>query len=135
MPGLYTDISIVAPSSARAASEVGIEITIENISNEAVHAVPGFLTIDGVDVPPFGIEDLRWLSPGQSYAWERSFIMPEKSVTVDVESWWENSQVLHKDNEAQQVVSLTTVALAGCLPLALIGLAILATIAAVAVVW
>lgn len=130
-----TELIIVAPSSARAASEVDIEITIENISNEDINAVPGFLTIDGVDVPRFGIEDLRWLPPGQSCIWERSFIMPEKSVTVYVESWWENSQALHKDNEAQQVVSLTTVARAGCLPLVLFGLAILAAIAAVTVVW
>ncbi|GAH52207.1 unnamed protein product, partial [marine sediment metagenome] len=125
---MYTDIQIVAPSSARDGDVVNVTIKVTNLTAAALNIeVAGIL--EPGDILFIGYET-RLIEPGETKSFSGSFIMPSYDVTIHGYSYFQDTL----DNEAEAVVSLTTVAPpVGCLPVVLLGLTILAAIIAIGV--
>ncbi len=102
----YSDISIVAPSSARDGEMVAVEVRVKNLVNYTIYAIP-VLRVDGVWAEEGSYEAI---TPGQIRVWNFSFIMPSKSITLTAESWCESSDYYyfewHLDDIATQGINL-----------------------------
>lgn len=126
MAGLYTQISIVAPSSAQAGATVNVEARITNLCDYDLSMNPS----GQVGPTPlwFGRAP-KEAAPGETLSWYDSFIMPDEDVSVLVHSWYLGDDgEWHPDDSVEKIVSSKEVVLAGCLPQIIIGVAILAAI-------
>ena len=107
MPYGRSEISIVAPDNAEAGARVNVEVRIKNIANFTMDALPGFCRANGIRLFPGTLDELiKTLHPGETASWYDSFIMAESDVLLHVESWWENTYVLHKDDTAEKTITL-----------------------------
>ncbi len=122
---MYTDIQIVAPSSARDGDVVNVTIKVTNLSPAALN-----IDVGGVTKPPDGLFmgfETRLIEPGATENFSGSFIMHDYDVTIHAYSYFQDTL----DNEAEAVVSLTTVAPpVGCLPIVATGILLVAGIIA-----
>lgn len=102
MAGTYTDISLVAPSSAKAGDIVAVEAQITNIHDYILVVYAGG-AVDGTTLD-FGFPlILEAGETGSSYA---SFTMPNRDVVVSVESWV--GEII--DDTAEKAIALEVVA-------------------------
>ncbi|GAI70965.1 unnamed protein product [marine sediment metagenome] len=121
---MYTDIQIDAPDSAREGDEVDVVIKVTNLTAAALS-----IEVAGVLEPGdwlFIGWDTRLIQPGTTENFSGSFLMFDYDVTIHAYSYFQDTL----DNEAQQAVSLTTVAPAGCLPVVGAGILLVAGIIA-----
>ncbi len=120
---MYTDIQIDAPDSAREGDEVSVTIKVTNLTAAALN-----IDVGGVAEPPDGLFmgfETRLIEPGATENFSGSFIMHDYDVTIHAYSYFQDTL----DNEAEVVVSLKEITPAGCLPVVILGLVILAAIA------
>lgn len=107
--GQYSDItSIIVLSSAVAGSTVNVEVRIKNLCSYAINltATKGRANDEILRFGP----SQKVVGAGQTASWHDSFIMPNKDVTVSVESWYEGvSGTWHSDDSAEKKVSLSSV--------------------------
>jgi len=98
---MYSEISIVAPDSARAGSVVNVEVRIRNLQDYTIYAIP-VIDIDG------GRDEGSYetIVPGQTRSWYFQFTMPTRSVPVAAESWCEDTFEWHPDDTAQKTITL-----------------------------
>jgi len=107
--GLYSKISIVAPDSAQAGEVVDVEAVVENTSTtpepHTIYVIP-VLRIDGIVIS--GREETITPENGMgTRSWFFQFTMPNKSVTINAESWCESYYVeWHLDDTDQKYVRL-----------------------------
>ncbi len=96
MTGLYTEIiEITAPSGAPFGAEVSIKAKVKNISDRFFFiSVTG--RYDGVDIA-FKPDNFS-IGPGGAWTFTSSFTMPNKSVKVDVWSYYYMYAVWHQDD-------------------------------------
>ena len=88
MAGIYTDVvDIVAPSSAAAGQTVSVTIKIKNIYSASVHVA----AVGVYDSETRFIDWLdAWISPGATKSFSGSFTMPNKNVTINAYSYYED---------------------------------------------
>lgn len=97
----YSEISIVAPSSASTGSQVEVEVRIKNLCDYTIYATP-VVNVNG-DVAEGSYETIV---PGQTLSWPFNFTMPDTSVMVTAESWCEDTFEWQLDATAQELISL-----------------------------
>jgi len=108
MAGLYTEISIVAPSSARAGEIVNVEARIRNLLDYAFNITATMGRVNG-EVLRFGAIH-KVVGAGETESWYDSFIMPDKDVVVSVESWFEWADGWYSDDRTEKTIALEVVA-------------------------
>jgi len=132
--GYYTEIvEIIAPSEAAPGDLVTVEARVKNTWTDPLYiAVTGHY--NGVDFA-FSPEYAE-VAAGAIYSFTSSFYMPNNDISVDVWSWYWDGVEWHGDDYGYVDIALKAAAPppVGCLPVILMGLAILAAIA-VAVLW
>jgi len=94
---MYSEIEIVAPSTAGVGATVDVEIKITNLVDYTIYAIPVLDVNGGRDEGSY-----ETLTPGQTRSWYFQFTMPEESVTIIAESWCEDTFAWHMDDTAQQ---------------------------------
>lgn len=114
MNGTYSEIEIVAPSTAEAGATVDVEVRITNLVDYTIYVTP-VINVNG-DIKEGSYEAIV---PEQTHSWYFQFTMPEQSVKVTAESWCEDTFEWHLDDTAQQNIVLA--GLPSLLPLALVG--------------
>ncbi len=100
MTGLWTDIvEIIAPSSAAAGEKVSISIKVKNILTYAFQ-IGVIVEVNGgfAYLTPFLTE------PGATTIFSASFIMPERSVTATITSYFVVSEYEWYPDDQQSVV-------------------------------
>ncbi|KKN16307.1 hypothetical protein LCGC14_0977330 [marine sediment metagenome] len=80
-----TQITLATPSSAKVGSRVTVEAFIKNLTSDTIEATATKGRVNST-VLRFGASH-KWLSPGQTKSWPDSFIMPDRNITISVESW------------------------------------------------
>jgi len=90
-PGEYTQIGILAPSSAPAGSRVNIEISLVNRSSYALNMWPGRTRYNDTI---FRVYDAAGrmhvvVPAGGTHTWTGHFTMPNRDIEILVESWYE----------------------------------------------
>ncbi len=109
MAGLYSDIAIIAPSSAQAGEIVNVEARIRNLCDFAIYLTATMGRVDG-EVLRFGAIQ-KVVGAGETESWYDSFIMPDSGVVVSVESWYLGiDDVWHSDDRDEKVIALELVA-------------------------
>ena len=106
---MYSEISIVAPSSAQAGQTVIVEVRVKNVaSTPEPHTI---YVIPVIDINGGGREgSYETIVPGQTQSWYFQFTMPSRSVTVKADSWCESYYFdWHLDDTAQKTISLEEV--------------------------
>jgi len=106
--GTYTDIvSIDAPSSAASGETVQVTVKIKNTYSAAI----GVACVGVRDTTDRFIDWLSYNIPaGSTHSFTGSFIMPSKSCTIHVYSYWYGADsVWHSDDEDSKNVSLAAV--------------------------
>lgn len=81
---MYTDLTIVAPSSAPAGSEVNVLLQVKNIDPLAVHYIATSCAApsgEGI------INEEEWIDPGVTRDYPGFFIMPEQDTTIYASTW------------------------------------------------
>ncbi|MBA7690462.1 hypothetical protein ES703_98989 [subsurface metagenome] len=107
MPYGRSEISIVAPGSAEAGALVSLEVVIKNVADFTMYALPGFCSVNGKPLFSGTVAELiKTLEPGETASWYDRFIMAESDVLVHVESWWENTYVLHRDDTDEKTITI-----------------------------
>lgn len=108
MAGTYTEILIMAPTTAKAGSVVAVEARITNLCGDVISALPGFSSVNGTPLFPGTFDELvQTIRMGETASWHDSFIMPESDASLHAESWFEGAgMALHKDDEVDAVISL-----------------------------
>ena len=112
---MYSEIEIVAPSTAEAGAIVDVEVRITNLVDYTIYAIP-VLRVNGEWAAEGSYERIV---PGETRSWYFQFTMPEQSVKVTAESWCEDTFEWHLDDTAQKTIVLA--GLPSLLPLALVG--------------
>ena len=102
MAGLYTEISIVAPNSARVGEMVNVEARIKNLLDYAFSITATMGRVNG-EVLRFGAT-LKVVGAGETESWYDSFIMPDRGVIVSVESWYEGADRWYSDDRAEKAI-------------------------------
>ena len=127
MNGTYSEIEIVAPSSAEAGGTVDVELRITSLVDYTIYAIP-VIDING-DRAEGSYEAIV---PGETRSWYFQFTMPEQSVKVTAESWCESYYFdWQLDATTQKTIVLEGLPSLG--PLALVGgLGLLGVVAMVA---
>ena len=124
---MYSQIEIVAPSSAEVGALVDVEVRITNLVDYTIYATP-VLEVNG-DIREGSYETIV---PEQTHSWYFQFIMPDGSVKVTADSWCEDGFEWHLDDTAQKTIAAEGV-LPNMLPLVIVGgLGVLGVGAAVA---
>ncbi len=105
--GVYTDIDIVAPSSALAGETVSVIVKIKNIWTASVHVA----AIGIYDTEERFIDWLDyWIPAGETHSFSGSFIMPDRGVTIYAYSYFEAEDgYWYSDDAAEKPVSLAEV--------------------------
>ena len=120
MTGTYSEIEIVAPSSAEAGTTVDVEARITNLIDYIIYAIP-VINANG-DIREGSYEVIV---PGQTRSWYFQFTMPEQSVQVTAESWCEDTFEWLLDDATQKTIVLEGLPpsedLPSLVPLALVG--------------
>ncbi len=108
MAGSYSDISLVAPSSAAPGSTVAVEAKIKNLCASAISLTATMGKVDGT-VLRFGAEH-KVVGAGETASWSDSFVMPDKDVKVYVESWYRGADnSWHPDDSDEKNVNSSNV--------------------------
>lgn len=108
MAGLYSDIAIVAPSSAQAGETVNVEARITNLYDFAIYLTATMGRVNG-EVLRFGTIH-KVVGAGETESWYDSFIMPDRDVVVSVESWYLGTDdVWHSDDRAEKAIALAAI--------------------------
>ncbi len=103
MAGEYTEITLVAPSSAEAGTEIEVSVIVKNISDLTIYVIP-VLTVDG---EPVGAGSYETIIPGGTHSWVFSLTMPSSNIMVAITGWLETYQVdWHADYTVEQGVIL-----------------------------
>ena len=104
MTGNYTEIlGIVAPSEAVVNSIVNLVVTVRSL-----HTATMSVKVGGtVDSSILGFSSIQALGPGESKAFNVSFIMPNSNVTVVAVSYYRGQYVWVPDDEMGKSISLT----------------------------
>lgn len=126
--GAYTEIvEIIAPSEAAAGDLVAVEVRVENTWTDSFYiGVSG--SYDGVDI--FFSPDYALVDPEATYTFTYSFTMPNNDIRLLLASWYWTGTEWYQDDYSYVDIALKAAAPPiGCLPLVLLGLAILAAIA------
>ena len=104
MAGKYSDIWLVAPSSATPGSTVVVEAKIKNLCAYAISLTATMGRVDGT-VLRFGAEH-KIVGAGKTASWSDSFVMPDEDVKVSVESWYEGTgNAWHSDDSDEKSIS------------------------------
>ena len=106
--GTYTEIvDIVAPSSAKPGETVSVTVKIKNIWTASVHVY----AIGVLDSTERFIDWLDyWIPAGSTHSFSGSFIMPNKSVTINAYSYYEDVDgYLRSDDSKSKNVALSEV--------------------------
>ena len=107
MTGTYTDIiGIVAPSGAVAGSSVSLVVTVKSLYTATMSVKVGG-TVDGTVL---GFSSIQALGPGESKAFNISFIMPNKNVTVVSVSYYRGVEVWFPDDDMSKNITITALA-------------------------
>ncbi len=106
MAGTYTEIvEIQAPESAVAGSTVNVAVAIKNTWSAAIHAY----CVAVLDSESRFIDWLdAWINPGWTVYFNGSFVMPDKDVTINAVSYWEDTDGnVHSDDSMAKDVRLS----------------------------
>lgn len=98
-PGKYTQIGILAPSSAPAGSVVEVEIGLKNVHSAEVNMWPGRTRYN---TTIFRVYDAAGrmhvvVPAGDMHSWFGSFTMPSRDIKILVESWYEGEERWYSD--------------------------------------
>jgi len=106
MIGDYTELTLIAPSSAQEGSTVDIVVTIKNILDYTIYASPV------VDINGSILEgSYETITPEETKSWSFSFIMLSSNVLLIVSSWCESAYFdWQKDCFVEQAVLVPSVA-------------------------
>lgn len=114
----YTEIVIVAPSTASSGSVVNFEVKIQNLQDYIIYVIPV------IDVNGGRTEgSYEAIVPEETHSWSFQFTMPGEAVTITAESWCEDTFEWQKDAIATEAIGFSTF-LSSVLPL--IGLVLIA---------
>jgi len=110
MAGTYTEILIMVPTTAKAGAVVAVEARITNLCGDVISALPGFSSVNGMQLFPGAFDELvQTIRIGETASWHDSFMMPESDASIHAESWFEGAGLaLHKDDEVDAAISLPT---------------------------
>ena len=106
-PGNYTQIGILAPDKAPSGSTVEVEISLKNTYSATIHIWPGSTRYNTTVFHVYDAAGLMhvWVDAGAIHSWFGSFTMPNNSVTLKVESWYEAVDGWHADYSVTQTIS------------------------------
>lgn len=108
MVGNFSDIWIVAVSSAKEGDIVEIEARIKNLCDYAISLTATIGRVNS-EVLHFGAIH-KIVGSGQTEYWYDSFVMPNEDVVVSVESWYKGTDnIWHSDDRDEKVISLTEI--------------------------
>ena len=98
-----------SPSVPVVGQPLFIDVYLQNIGSVARKMWPGVTRYDGITFHVY--DELSrmhvLLMPGETHAWGGQFVMPNRDVTVYVESWAEgNDGVWRKDDSMSKLVEL-----------------------------
>lgn len=126
MAGLYTQVAVVAPSSARAGVKVNVQARITNLYSQSLSLNPSG---QAGSTPLWFGKAPKVAAPGETLSWYDSFVMPSEPVTLLVYSWYLKADgEWSPDDSVEKVISPKAVAPAGCLPQVIPLMAILAAL-------
>ncbi|MBA7714860.1 hypothetical protein ES703_123892 [subsurface metagenome] len=109
MAGTYSEISIIAPSSAQAGETVNVEARIRNLCDFAINLTATMGRVNG-EVLRFGAIH-KVVGAGETESWYDSFIMPDRGIVVSVESWYlATDEAWYSDDRAEIAIALEVVA-------------------------
>jgi len=124
MPGTLTDIvEIVAPDSAVRGARVDVAVRVENIDT-VPHLISCKANYNGV----LFIDEAVRIHSLSAYVFTGHLTMPSKDVTISAGTYYPSGDLWIHDDAAEKNVALKASPV-GCLPLVLLGLILLATIA------
>ena len=104
--GAYTSITeITAPSSAMAGDTVDIVVRVKNLSTYSFY-IAVTASYDGVTIPI--TPDYQSVNPGAIGVYNGSFTMPNKSITLDVWSFYWTGTEWYQDDHSAVSISLLT---------------------------
>lgn len=97
--GTYADIiAVYGPANAAYGDQVSISVVVMNLASYPIYiGVGGHYDTTGMNYSP----EYAAVDAGGSYVFTASFSMPNKSITLDVWSWyWTGAEWVVDDHEA-----------------------------------
>jgi hypothetical protein len=98
-PGNYSQIGISVAPKVPVGNTVEVEIVLKNITSDSLNMWPGSTRYNGTIFRVYDSAGLMHvvLDSGEKHSWYGSFTMPNKDVTILVESWYEGPTQWYAD--------------------------------------